>query len=475
VRPVNAIETSTGVPLVCGRYSFAVYTDTSDTALSAAWLVVAEKAGSPGTYVMTADTTVDITLLTTTATQTYNVQIKAWLDDYTYIKTYTAKSVQITAATCVCSHLRWDAPTKATPTFAVAATGTPTLTPPVVNKGAQATVAAFDSCYKVGTPAPGCAETGKFNAGSIKYDDGVTAGGTTLPTWISFSSSGVVAQTLTIAPPNGGVNGQHTLFATFTPDNGSAITYTVMTFTVTCTLTDYTMPSAPVDNAGGFDLSYIVFDGPLSIDMASLTWTEVPTCSYAATQAITWTGLQSSFMTQNTVNPSLITISTSDKTKATNSPYTVTYKRQMTVTASGQTGTTVFRGASGDVLTFQITVTDPCVTATITDPTLASISVSNGATATQDFTEATDSVDAAQSVKGLCGDRNYAVMDGNTGTPAAVSWITVTKDTPTTNTHRITASPANTALVTGSAHSYYLKTTYAEYSSHAGKFTALSV
>jgi hypothetical protein len=66
-------------------------------------------------------------------------------------------------------------------------------------------------------------------------------------------------------------------------------------------------------------------------------------------------------------------------------------------------------------------------------------------------------------------------MDGNTGTPAAVSWITVTKDTPTTNTHRITASPAATALVTGSAHSYYLKTTYAEYSSHAGKFTALSV
>ena len=79
------------------------------------------------------------------------------------------------------------------------------------------------------------------------------------------------------------MNGQHTLFATFTPDNGNAVTYTAVTFTVTCTITDYTLPSAPADNVGGFDLSYIVFDGPLNIDMSTLTWTEVPTCNYAAT------------------------------------------------------------------------------------------------------------------------------------------------------------------------------------------------
>ena len=40
--------------------------------------------------------------------------------------------------------------------------------------------------------------------------------------------------------------------------------------------------------------------------------------------------------------------------------------------------------------------------------------MANGATVTQNFDEATDSVDAAQTVKGLCGDRNYAVMNGNT-------------------------------------------------------------
>lgn len=135
-RPVNGVETSTGVPLVCGSYAFAVYADQSDSALSAAWLTIAEKPGSPGTYVMTADTTVDITLLTTEATKTYNVQVKAYLVDYTYIKTYTAKSVQITAATCVCSALAWDAPAVLTPTVAVASTENPTVTPPVANKGA---------------------------------------------------------------------------------------------------------------------------------------------------------------------------------------------------------------------------------------------------------------------------------------------------------------------------------------------------
>jgi len=101
--------------------------------------------------------------------------------------------------------------------------------------------------------------------------------------------------------------------------------------------------------------------------------------------------------------------------------------------------------------------------------------VANGATATQAFDEATDSVDAAQTVKGLCGDRNYQVVDGNTGSPNAISWITVTKDSPQINKHLITVKPANTALVTGSAHSYYLKTTYAEYGAHAPKYTALSV
>ena len=91
------------------------------------------------------------------------------------------------------------------------------------------------------------------------------------------------------------------------------------------------------------------------------------------------------------------------------------------------------------------------------------------------FTEATDSVDAANSVKGLCGDRNYRVVDANTGSINAISWISITKDDPSIDTHKITFTPLDQSLVTGSAHAYFLETKYAEYASHAGKYTALSV
>ena len=65
VRPVNGVETSTGVPLICGAYAFLIYQDTSDTALSSAWVSTADKANTPGTLTLNVDTTVDATLLTT--------------------------------------------------------------------------------------------------------------------------------------------------------------------------------------------------------------------------------------------------------------------------------------------------------------------------------------------------------------------------------------------------------------------------
>jgi len=118
-------------------------------------------------------------------------------------------------------------------------------------------------------------------------------------------------------------------------------------------------------------------------------------------------------------------------------------------------------------------VTDPCVTATITDPTLTSISLKNGSVTTRTFADPLDSVDAGNVVKGLCGDRDFGIYDGNSGTPTAITWVTVTKDTPTPDTHTITVSPNNIALVTGSAISLYLRTTYTSYPSHAPKYTLM--
>lgn len=78
-------------------------------------------------------------------------------------------------------------------------------------------------------------------------------------------------------------------------------------------------------------------------------------------------------------------------------------------------------------------------------------------------------------MKGLCGDRNYEVVDANTGSPNAIAWITVTKDLTAIDTHTITFNPDDISLVTGAAHTYYLKTTYAEYAAHAPQYTTMSV
>lgn len=93
VRPSNSVETSTSVPLICGEYVFEVYQDSSDTALTSAWITMAGKANTPGTYTFDVDTTVDATLLTSQATQDYTVYIKAYLSDYTDRVTYTSKIV----------------------------------------------------------------------------------------------------------------------------------------------------------------------------------------------------------------------------------------------------------------------------------------------------------------------------------------------------------------------------------------------
>jgi hypothetical protein len=100
--------------------------------------------------------------------------------------------------------------------------------------------------------------------------------------------------------------------------------------------------------------------------------------------------------------------------------------------------------------------------------------VQNGGIASETFSDATDTTDATYPVQGLCGDRNYAIYDDNAGTNL-LTWITVTKDTPSAGVHTIEASPYDPTLVTGSQLNLYLRITYTEYPSHAGKWTLLPV
>ena len=217
--------------LLCGATTFALYADTSDTALSSAWVVLTGPA-SNGEYTITIDTTVDLTLIDNEASVTHNIQVKSTLSEYTSRTNYSQLTITITEIGCDCSALAWDNPSHLTPTVAVGTPSTQTVPIPTANTAATATNNAFQKCYlNSGT----CATTGSFlDSTGIKYDDGTTAGGVTLPSWITYTSTSSTTQTVTLDPPDGTYVGTHTVLATFSSTHGSDPTYTAFVITVTC-------------------------------------------------------------------------------------------------------------------------------------------------------------------------------------------------------------------------------------------------
>ena len=91
---------------------------------------------------------------------------------------------------------------------------------------------------------------------------------------------------------------------------------------------------------------------------------------------------------------------------------------------------------------FDITVSNPCTSTTISDPTFspASITVADGSTATAEFTVPGDGVDTSNSLTDLCGVKNYAITDSN---GASVStWAAITDSSVTTGSKTLTIDPS---------------------------------
>ena len=66
-------------------------------------------------------------------------------------------------------------------------------------------------------------------------------------------------------------------------------------------------------------------------------------------------------------------------------------------------------------MSISIYIADPCTATTLkrvsstatTNPGLATLTVINGASLSQDFTKAMDTIEIAQNIDGLCGTRTY--------------------------------------------------------------------
>lgn len=104
----------------------------------------------------------------------------------------TTIAVTLNPITCSCAALAWSAPTAATTTVAINASVTPSLPAPTSSTAATSTTPAFARCYMSGQA--GCATTGSYASGDVKYDDN-TGSGSALPSWITYDGT-----TLTVAP-----------------------------------------------------------------------------------------------------------------------------------------------------------------------------------------------------------------------------------------------------------------------------------
>jgi hypothetical protein len=280
--PRSAVDTTNNDDLLCGKQSYTIVTsnDSSDVALTLPWATISSESLVDGTFTLTADTSVDLTLIANEASVVHTIYIKHVLVEYPTITQYTALVVTINQAICDCSVLAWTIPVSPTSvTVAVAASSSEVLPLPTVDKATpMAAYPAFKKCYDSSND---CAETGFFNWNGVNLADG-----SALPAFITLSSTGNQVQPILIAPTTGTDAGVYNIQATFVPTNGASQTYTAFFLTITCTVASWTAPAAPTTG-----LTYNVFDYASTIDISGLAYVQSPACGYDFTSIYSWTGL----------------------------------------------------------------------------------------------------------------------------------------------------------------------------------------
>ena len=202
----------------------------------------------------------------------------------------------------------------------MAASSTPTVPPPVSNTNARSTNANFNICYVDSDSSNDCATTGTYAAGSIVLLDD-----SALPSWITWNAS---TQILTAAPTTPSLVGTYTLKATYTPTNGSAAQFSVLTITVRCVVTSFTRPANPTTG-----LSYNLWDAANSFDFTQ-TWVQTPACGNAYTDSFTWTG-NNSYLVLDSAKPGRLNVYASNLAALTPGSYTVSVQNTISVANNG--------------------------------------------------------------------------------------------------------------------------------------------
>jgi hypothetical protein len=112
-----------------------------------------------------------------------------------------------------------------------------------------------------------------------------------------------------------------------------------------------------------------------------------------------------------------------------------------TITVGGSQGqSTLFLSGNSDVpdVTFDVVLTNPCITASIDNISFATspLSVADGSTGTSTFTIPQDDVDKSNTVQDLCGTKEYVVKDSSSN--IITTWASIALSTTTARTYILT-------------------------------------
>jgi hypothetical protein len=121
-------------------------------------------------------------------------------------------------------------------------------------------------------------------------------------------------------------------------------------------------------------------------------------------------------------------------------------------------------------------VNNPCITATVDafSPALTAMTVNQGATVTQEFTDVTDSVGNQYSNKYICGPRTYVMF--NNAQSAAITWVSIVKKAGTVGTFTISAFPNDVTYgTTVQTYALFIKMTFDDNPTHEPVYTAINV
>jgi hypothetical protein len=155
--------------------------------------------------------------------------------------------------------------------------------------------------------------------------------------------------------------------------------------------------------------------------------------------------------------------------------YNVDLTNAITIgSGQGQGATTAF---SPSDVSITIDVTNPCKTTSVGSITFSpsSITVTDGSTATSEFSVPTDGVDTSAGLTGLCGTKSYAITDSSA---AAVSgWAVITDSTVTSGDKTLTIDPSayGSHLFAAVSETLTVTTTFADWGTNAGSTSTIAV